>query len=192
MKRFRFAQTRRRAWLARRAAHSLTEVLVVMTVASAMIGMSGTMIHRLLAAEHEATRAARFAVSLARLSRTFRADIHAARSVELADDENAAPVLVAKLEDGHTIRYELDANLATRIEFKDGSQSHRDVFHFAPGSQLRVRGGGEGKMVRFELDLAASGGDLKAGRPSRTLAIEAALARDHRFESESKQEGQAP
>src|SRR5262245_48709561 len=128
---------------ARRAGYSLTEVLVVMTVASAMIGMSGTMIHRLLAAEHEASRAARFAVSLARLSRSFRADIRAARSVELPSDENAPAVLLANLEDGHTIRYELDANLVTRVESRNGSQSHRDVFHFAPGSQMRLGRSGD-------------------------------------------------
>src|SRR5580765_3790654 len=92
----RLATRRSRACGAPRAGVSLTELLVVMTVASAIIGVSGTLIHRLLAAEHEATRAARFAASVTRLSRAFRADVRAARDVELPGvDETQPATLVA-------------------------------------------------------------------------------------------------
>lgn len=176
-----------------RAAVSLTELLVVMTVASVIVGLSGMMIHRLLAAEHEATRTARFATSVARLSRAFRADVHAARDVELREPNDAQPAtLVAQQGDGHEVRYELQAHRASRIETREGNQVHRDDFYFPPGSQLRFERGAEGSLVRLELELAGHRRDSKDDAPRRKLAIEAALARDHRFEPAPRQEGQLP
>ncbi len=190
----RLATRRSRVSLARRAGTSLTEILVVMTVASVIIGLSGMTIHRLLAAEHEATRAARFTASAARLSRAFRADVHAAIRVELPAANNTQPaVFAATLADRHEVRYELDAHLATRIETRDGRQIHRDDFRFPPRSQLRCVRSEDGRRIILEIDFAARGPESLTDRPGRKLVIEAALARDHRFAAKQRQEeGPAP
>jgi hypothetical protein len=178
---------------AARAGISLTELLVVMTIASVLIGVTGTMIHRLLAADHEATRAARFATSVARLSRAFRADVHAARAIELPAPNEAQPaIVVATLADGHQVRYELDAHLATRVETREDAVIHRDVYHFPPRSQLRCSRGDDAGLFKLELNLAARGPEPDAERPVRKLVVEAALARDHRFEPPPRQEAQTP
>ena len=187
------ATKRSPAGSAARAGISLTELLVVMTIGSVLIGVTGTMIHRLLAADYEATRAARFATSVARLSRAFRTDVHAARNIELpVPNEGQRAVVVATLADGHQVRYELDAHLATRVETRDGAPIHRDVYHFPPRSQLRCSRGVDDRLLKLELDLAARGPEPDAERPVRRLVVEAAPARDHRFEAALRQEGQMP
>src|SRR5258708_12634438 len=73
----------------RRRGTTLVELLVVITVAAIMLGLSVTAIHLLLGAEHEASRSTRYAASLARLAQAFRDDIHASRAVELPGIEAA-------------------------------------------------------------------------------------------------------
>jgi hypothetical protein len=194
MQQSRLATRRSRVPLALRAGTSLTEILVVMTVASVIIGLSGMTIHRLLAAEHEATRAARFAASVARLSRAFRADVHAATGLELPVQNEAQPaVFVATLSDHYQVRYEFDAHQATRVETWDGQRIHRDDFHFPPRSQLRCARSEDGRRIMLEIDVAARGPESLSDRPGRKLVVEASLARDHRFAAKQKnQEGAAP
>ncbi|HEY3969157.1 MAG TPA: hypothetical protein VGM05_31695 [Planctomycetaceae bacterium] len=193
MQQSRSATTGSRVPLAPRAGTSLTDILVVMTVASVIIGLSGMTIHRLLAAEHEATRAARFTASAARLSRAFRADVRAATGVELrAADEGQPAVFAATLADRHEVRYELDAHLATRIETREGRQIHRDDFRFPPRSQLRCVRSEDGRRIILEIDIPARGPE-SLDRPGRKLVIEAALSRDHRFAAKPRQpEGPVP
>src|SRR5438876_5171317 len=112
---------------------SLIEMLVVMSVASVMMGLGVTTIHLLLGSEHEATRSVRYAASVARLARLFREDIHAARQVEFPPVEPGKPaVLIAMVDGERDIRYELDAHLARRLESDGGTTPHRDVFYFPP------------------------------------------------------------
>jgi hypothetical protein len=189
----RLATSRRRAGGASRAGASLHELLVVMSVAAGIVGVAGTLIHRLLAVEHDATRAARFAASVSRLSRAFRADVHAARDVELPAPNAGEPaVLVATLADGGQVRYEFDSHLVARSETREGARVHRDVFHFPPRSQLHCSQSEDGKLVKLELDLAARDPEPNIERPLRKLVVEAALSRDHRFETPPRQEGPAP
>jgi prepilin-type N-terminal cleavage/methylation domain-containing protein len=174
----------RRPQLRRRSGVSLTELLVVISVASVLVGVAGMTIHRLLAAEQEVTRAARFSASMTRLSRSFRADLHAARSAELTAAAAGQPeALVATLDPGHVVRYEFDGHTATRLETNEGVPVRRESFPFAPQSQLRCLLNEAGTLVRLELNLStrASGPDV-APSP-RVLLLEVAVARDHRFET---------
>ena len=179
--------------VASRAGISLTELLVVLSVASVIIGLAGTMIHRLLAAENEATRAARFAASVSRLSRAFRADVHAARAVEFPGAIVDQPaVLVATLDDRRQVQYEFDAHLVTRFETREGAKVHREDFHFPPRSKLRCSRNEGGTLLKLEFELAVRDPEPEAERPVRKLIVEATLARDHRFEASTPQEEQAP
>ena len=177
----------------RRGGFSLTETLVVISVASVMIGMAGMTIHRLLAAEQEVTRTARFSTSVTRLSRAFRTDLHAARSVEIPAALAGQPeALVATLKTGHFVRYEFDGHLATRVETQDGSQVHRESFHFAPRSSLHCTQGENDKLVRLELNLSTRSSGPDTDSPPRKLLMEVAVARDHRFETSPPAEGSTP
>jgi prepilin-type N-terminal cleavage/methylation domain-containing protein len=192
----RLARQRRRP----RSGLTLVEMLVVISVAAVMLGMSVCTIHLLLDAEREATRAVRFNTSVARLTQAFRADIHASRQVELPATEPGKPIVLVASVDGGQIRYELDEHLATRIETEGGRQVHREVFYLPPHSRMRFEHQPDQKLpgqklpfqklVVLEIDMAAGGTGTRAvpsavaDKPQRRLAIEAVLGRDHRFETQ--------
>jgi len=170
----------------------MVELVVVITVGAILMGIGVTTIHLLLNCEHEEINSARHAASVSRLARIFREDIHAARDIDLPPAKPA--VLIIKADDGLQIRYELDAHLATRVETRDETPTHRDVFYFPPHSELRFERDGRTALVRLEFALAVrtlgAGPQNKASQrpPARRLVIEAAPGRDHRFEPGRKED----
>jgi type II secretory pathway pseudopilin PulG len=166
-----------------RAGTTLIELLVVITVAAVMLGLGVTTIHLLLGAEHEASRSVRYAASLSRLAQAFRDDVHPARSVELPEVESGRPeMLVISAGGDPQIRYELEANRATRFEAAQDGPAHRDTFYFPPRSRLSFAREATGGLVRLEIEMAAFGPANAATLPPRRLAIEAAPARRRPFE----------
>lgn len=165
---------------------TLIEMLVVLTVAAVMMGLGVTTIHLLLAAEHEAMKSVRYSASVTRLTRVFREDVHAARRVEIPPVDPGKPSLVvARMANNHQVRYELDAHVVTRIETGSDDGASRDVFFFPPQSRLRCSREGDAGPIRLEIDIAAgmkARPKSAAPNPTRTVAIEAVPARDHRFE----------
>ncbi len=167
----------------RRTGTTLVELLVVITVGAVMLGLSVTAIHLLLGAEHEASRATRYAASLARLTQAFRDDIHAAQAVELpAIEAGGAEVLLIGAGEARQIRYELVANRAMRLEAVDDGPPQRDVFYFPPRSRLWFARDATDGLIRLEIEMAGYGPAHAACLPSRQLAIEAASFRLRRFE----------
>jgi prepilin-type N-terminal cleavage/methylation domain-containing protein len=179
-----------------RAGTTLVEMLVVITIAGVMVSIAVTTIHLLLRAEHEATNSARYAASVARLAHAFREDLHFAREFELPAAEPGKPaVLIARVETGRQIRYELDGHRATRIETSDTSDSRRDDFYFPPDSQLAFEREGELGVVRIAIKIPRggnrAGGEQTAASagPTERLSIEAApgpVRRWKAFESEGE------
>ena len=171
-----------------RSGTTLVEMLIVISVASVMLGVSVCTIHVLLEAEHEASRSVRFNASVARLAQAFRGDIHASRLVELPVPDAGNPIVLIASADGGQIRYELDAHQATRIETEGGQQVHRETYHFPLHSRMRFEHLPDQKLVLLEIDMAVAGSGTRAipsaaaDGPKRRLTIEAALGRDHRFE----------
>jgi prepilin-type N-terminal cleavage/methylation domain-containing protein len=164
---------------------SLIEMLVVIAVASTMVGLTVTTIHRLLGAEREATRAARYSASVARLARHFRDDLHAARAVEWPAVEAGKPAaLVAALEGQRRIRYEVEAHRVTRLETDGAGEMHRDAYYFPLQSRLVFEPAGEPGLIRLTIAMPAGvpaakpGDSAGASQPLHLLTIEAAVARE--------------
>jgi hypothetical protein len=161
---------------------SLVEMLVVITVAAAMMGLTVTTIHRLLGAEHDVTRQMRYAASVARLAQVFRDDLHAAREIEAPVAEpGKPPALLVVFPDARRARYELDRHLATRVELDRENETHHDSFYFPPGSRLEFERARDERLVRLTIDMPAGNpavkpNDTAAARvPTHRLTIEAAL-----------------
>src|SRR5579872_1670564 len=90
----------------RRSGSTLVEMLIVLSVASVILGLSVSTIHLLLEAEHEAARSLQFNTSLARLTHAFRGDMHASRHVELPGAEAGNANLLVATSDARQIRYQ--------------------------------------------------------------------------------------
>jgi hypothetical protein len=166
-----------------RTGTALVELLVVITVAAIMLGLGVTTIHLLLGAEHEASRSARYAASVARLAQVIRDDIHAAQTFDLPTVEAGEPeVLLVGTGGQRQIRYELQANRATRFEVASEGPPQHDVFYFPPRSRLWFARERADRLVRLEIDVAAHGPANAVALPSRHLSIEAAPSRLRRFE----------
>jgi hypothetical protein len=164
-------------------------MMVVVTLAAVMVGLSTTLIHLLLGAEREAHRAVRFHRSVMRLSETFRADVHAADRAEFpAAEPGKSTLILADAGAGREVRYEVDAHQATRVESAEGTQTHQDTFYFPLQSRLRFARPAGRNLLRLEIDLPGGivAGDRDSGPTGadssrRRLTIDARPGRDRMY-----------
>ena len=179
-----------------RAGVSLVEMLIVITVAAVMVGLSVTTIHLLLRAEHEARSAARYAASVRRLAHHFRDDIHFSSSVELpaADlDQPAALIAQTGTSESEKVRYELNANRATRITGSGPDDLYREDFYFPPHSRLSFERNENEELVRLAIEMPrdanrARADSVRASEDSmRKLAIDASMNRLRRLEATNRE-----
>lgn len=169
-------------------------MLVVVTLSAVMVGLSATLIHLLLGAEREAHRAVRVNRSVMRLSEAFRADVHAARRVEIpAAEADKSVLLLADAEAGREVRYEIDAHQATRVESEKGQQTHQDSFYFPLRSRIRFDREADRNLLRLEIEMPAGNSSENAESRSqspepfqRKLKIEAQPGRDYTFDNTRK------
>ena len=170
---------------------SLMEMVVVIAIASVMLGLAVTTIHMLLRAEWHSTETVWYGTSLARFSRTFRQDVHAATSADIPKPPpDAKSRLDLTLPKQRTVTFQIDGSSITRVEVEAEKVRHRDVYHFPPKSTIRFERTQEPALVHVVINRPSTPEVLagreddggKAYRPAgRVLRIEAAVARDHRF-----------
>lgn len=89
----------------RRRGASLIELMVVIVLASSVMLLTATLLHRLFRAENLATRSAVTDANIGRLARQFRNDVHQATSVKRLDDADKKPGLELKVDSNQTISY---------------------------------------------------------------------------------------
>jgi prepilin-type N-terminal cleavage/methylation domain-containing protein len=171
---------------AQRRGVSLVELLIVISVATVIVGICVTTIHVLLRSERDQSRAVRTAVTLSRLTEVFRDDVHATSNAEIVSHEAQPSRLTLSDADGRQIGYSADGHLLQRVETARGAEIHRDTFHFPSGSTMRFERDESPRLVRMIIDVAAAlPHEMPEGRtrsaPPRTLLIEALPDRDHRY-----------
>lgn len=165
---------------------SLVELLVVIFVATVIVGICVTTIHVLLRSERDQSRAVRTAVTLSRLTEVFREDVHATSIAEIVSNDAQPRRLTLSDADDRQIVYSSDEHLLQRIEKSHGAEIHRDTFHFPSGSTIRLENDDSPRLVRLIIDVAAAlPHQMPEGRtrsaPPRTLLIEAIPDRDQRY-----------
>ncbi|MGQ0635708.1 MAG: prepilin-type N-terminal cleavage/methylation domain-containing protein [Planctomycetaceae bacterium] len=160
---------------------TLVELVVVLGVASILVGSTVGIIHLLLASERQQERAARTSFTLANLSRLFRADVHAAVRVQTAEQTPATLALEGK--SGSAIVYRADLHVLTRVESSGGREIHRETFQFPASSSMGFEFAPESSLARLTLALARVAATSSAGSsaPPRIIEIEAVARRGPEF-----------
>jgi prepilin-type N-terminal cleavage/methylation domain-containing protein len=171
-----------------RAAYTLIETLVAISVAGIMFAAVITAIHLLLGSERRISRGIVTQSSLARLSRTFRQDVHAADRAVLGTGE--LPGLTLSLPSGAEVRYRPSERgvlrEVVRSEVVESQESYRlaETLHIQfdyEAGESRVRA----VIAQSKPDEVSAGpGNRSAGGKwisAREMTFEATLARDRRF-----------
>lgn len=186
----RFADSAIPSFAPSRRAFTLVELIIVLTVATAIVGVAVMLIELLLRSERDTARGFRNARVLMRVSQIFREDVHAAERVEVnAPEVDKKPGLNLGLSDGRRVYYEIDAHELRRTESQGDKASHQDTFRFPPRSELRFEVVEKRSIVQLEIRRARGSEELTArdgavqteNVPARIIVLEAALDRDRRL-----------
>jgi type II secretory pathway component PulJ len=138
----------------RRSGVSLVEMLVVITVLTAVLGSVAVTLHVLWRLEAGRRNAAAAAEALSRLSAQLRADAHQAIAIEPHQaDDNLPAGLALMLPDQTRVVYQPKENLVYRTSMSGEATSHRDVFRLAPGLRAAARVAGEEERPVAELEV---------------------------------------
>jgi type II secretory pathway pseudopilin PulG len=189
----------------RRGGASLIELLVVISIITALFSMVGVVFHRIFLADQVAMRAALTERTVSRLADQFRRDVHAAITAKRAEAENGAgvrleltPRLDAATEPSAsaTVNYSIRAGEVLRELIVDGKVTSREVYRL-PECQIHLPvATNEAKVEMVGLTIERQGSTItpqpQATRPRRTLAIEAALGRDDRLATAFATKSPAP
>jgi hypothetical protein len=168
---------------------SLIEVVIAMTVASVMLATGMAAIHLLLRAERGASKNVWSGMTLTRLSRDLRSDVHAAKNVAIIPpDASHGQRLEMASAEGGTVTYEIAPGSVSRIVESADKVRERERFRFPETVEMTLQQLLNPDRVRLELVLprSATAAAVKttnqaAPSSSRTIHIEAVMFRDHRF-----------
>jgi prepilin-type N-terminal cleavage/methylation domain-containing protein len=169
-----------------RRAVTLVEIMVVLSVASVVMGVAITMLHLLLRSERDHARAIRTTITLSRLTETFRADSHASETPTRVVSDAGAEGLILAGASGREVAYSAKEHVIQRVESASGVEEHRDLFHFPPGSKIRFELEESPPIARVVIDVASPRPESNPEQSSRgarrrTFSIEAVVGRDQRF-----------
>jgi len=112
---------------------SLVELLIVLSATTAVIGLSGKLMHQMMHAQSRANAMQQGERSALRLSAQFRGDVHRAREASVAGEAgNMAVTLLGS--DAGEIQYRLEGEAVVRTVADDEKgQTAREVYRF-PGA----------------------------------------------------------
>ncbi len=164
---------------------TLIEMVVVITVGSAVMGMAATTLALLMRAEGEGAESASVSVATSRLARSFRDDVRDAEGAVV----DAPRKIRLTQDDARSIQYEADHALLRRTVRQGDSVTHRDEFHLLHGEvRFEVTHDGKVAVLMHTNRSDSTTDDSNEARPVRSLRIEAVLGRNHRHSQPAKAE----
>ncbi len=116
-----------RRGIEQRRGTSLAELLVVMTLSMALIGLSAKLLHRVMQAHSKSVAFQRGEQSAWRLSSQLRRDIHAANAVDVGPQADQAIVTSAS---ERRVEYRLAGKSVVRIVTQGDKTESRESFDF--------------------------------------------------------------
>lgn len=165
--------------MASRSGKTIIEVLVVISVFAALMTPIGRLLHTMMRSEREGVQALTASVSGSRLAREFRSDVHAARDVETAADENGPGELRLIHDDGTAVTYRAGDRRMQRIVARGDEVLSRESFRLPAGTS-RFEVLEEPRIVVLLHEHSATTGSQES-RGTDVLRVEAVPGRDHRF-----------
>lgn len=167
----------------RRSGFSLIEMLVVMAVSSVVIGMMITMLRLMLDTERSIGNSSQYALTVSRVSQTFRNDVHNAHT-SARNDQEPADALELQFIDNSTVSYTANDHVLTRIKTDSNQTAHRDDFRFPKGSKIQYTIDEDAHRITLTVSRPAglSGRRTPVAEslelPTRDLVIEAVVGRN--------------
>ena len=121
----------------RRRGLSLVEMMVVIAIGSAIIGLVGVCLQGLYRAERRTRQQMTQREALTQLGLRFRSDAHEAARVERTEPAKpgGAVRLVLTAQDGRTVTYQADGGQVERTVERGGQVVHHDAFRL-PGVRV--------------------------------------------------------
>jgi hypothetical protein len=147
---------------------TLVEMLVVITLMSAVLGTAAMTMTLIFRVERQIRRDIDQQVAVERLGRLWRADAHAAIACDAKDD------CTFTLADGRSVRYWLDGRRMRREATRGGKVQHREAFALPGDSRatVAVEHVGNRELATLRIESAATHG---YGVPVRPLWLTAVV-----------------
>jgi type II secretory pathway pseudopilin PulG len=165
----------------RRRGFSLIEMVMLITVASIVLGLCAVTLQLLIKVDRSGRSHIAGLAREAHLARIFRADVRAARGAT-----SAAPnTLMLELDDDDRVEYRLEGKEVLRVERVRDAIRNQDAFPLPRGGSARfdVEPLESLSVVRLIIARAPAAPDLPAGRATH---LEGVLGQDHRFDTIEK------
>jgi prepilin-type N-terminal cleavage/methylation domain-containing protein len=139
-----------------RSGLTLIELLVGILVGGAVLASAATLMSRTLAANSTAATHLHSIQAIGELGRQFRADVHQATSVDIAQDQ---PRLTIDLDDGSRVAYQASSAGVAREQTWAGQPPRREAYALGAFELLEVRRDGASPALQLVLGRVATHDD---------------------------------
>jgi prepilin-type N-terminal cleavage/methylation domain-containing protein len=166
---------------------TLVELLIVLSVASAMLLVATSVLYLLKQAQTSTHQRLAVQRSVTRLARQFREDVHRAGAMERLPKPLGSPNVVTwslAMEGGVAVNYELRTGSLRRVQTADTTRRHED-FRLPPGTEASMVGpAAETPWATFRLDVT----DPTVAK-MRPVQVEAVLGLDRPHTAQGEETG---
>lgn len=166
-----------------RQGFTLIELMVTMILVTAMTGVAVKLLATLMRSERNGVEHVTRLATVSRLSRQFRADVHAATELQLSADDPAQPLLRMTCEDQRQIQYAVQPQGLLRTEQRPGQPMiTKDLLRLKNTRFKIVESAAPPRLLTLTIetpDVFATDPQQPVGK-SRELHIEAIVGRDFR------------
>jgi prepilin-type N-terminal cleavage/methylation domain-containing protein len=168
-----------------RPGFSLIEVLVVITISSALVAAAVGLIHTMIRLQRGDEERIRAESAMEGLAEWFRDDVHAAtalRPIAAPPGQASRPAWELLLTPSRKVEYRAEDGRLLRLEQEGNKLVHREAFRLPRPAVVSIEAvdPGSPKLVRLRIAVPAA---VAAESPWRPVQIDAVLALDHRFTS---------
>ena len=135
----------------RRIGMTLVEVVVAMTIGTAVIGLLAAAVSRVIQSNAAAQEHLQTVVTLGRLGEQFRRDAHAATAATIEEGKDQPARLKFAAEADRTIEYEVTPAGLARVVSGGGKTEHRDLYVLAGMKALGWKLDEDGRAISLDL-----------------------------------------